>query len=105
MFIWLISGKLCAQNVTITPNGISPESSGNSPFLKDGNSTIYHSYGGTPQDGVVPMPVNGTSSRLMWIPQKAAFRVGRVGNDLWDGNNIGKHSVAMGLSTKASGEN
>jgi len=99
MFIWLSFGKLYAQSITILPSGIIPVSS---PFLIDANSTIYHSYGGIPQDGVVLMPVNGTSSKMMWIPKKAAFRVGHVSSDFWDGNNIGKYSVAMGSNTKAS---
>jgi hypothetical protein len=49
------------------------------------------------------LPINGTGSRLMWIPQKAAFRVGTTFTDDWDAANIGLHSFAAGFNTKAVG--
>ena len=48
-------------------------------------------------------PINGIGTRMMWYPDKAAFRVGHVDNLNWDKNNIGIYSIAMGFSTKASG--
>jgi len=52
--------------------------------------------------------VEGAGTRMMWYPAKAAFRAGRVGaasgwEDVWDANNIGVHSVAFGVDTRASG--
>jgi hypothetical protein len=49
-------------------------------------------------------PVSGPGSRLMWIPNKAAFRAGSVGSE-WDDANIGLYSIAFGNGTKANGVN
>jgi hypothetical protein len=48
-------------------------------------------------------PISGTGTRLMWIPSKAAFRAGYVEGNLWDNENIGTNSVAMGYITNANG--
>jgi trimeric autotransporter adhesin len=48
-------------------------------------------------------PVSGAGTRMMWYPDKAAFRAGEVEGTNWDGNMIGYNSVAMGRNTKASG--
>ena len=48
-------------------------------------------------------PASGAGSRMMWYPQKAAFRVGSVEGTEWDKNNIGSYSFAAGFNTKASG--
>jgi len=49
-------------------------------------------------------PVTGAGTRLMWYPDKAAFRAGYVESTQWDKANIGRHSVAAGLNVIASGE-
>lgn len=49
-------------------------------------------------------PVSGTGIRMMWYPDKAAFRVGRATNDNWDKANIGNYSIGLGFGTKAVGE-
>jgi Chaperone of endosialidase len=49
-------------------------------------------------------PVQGAGSRMMWFPQKAAFRVGLVEDNQWDKTNIGAYSFATGLNTKAKGD-
>lgn len=51
------------------------------------------------------IPVENAGTRLMWYPAKAAFRAGMAGFDQWNDSNIGDYSVAMGLSTIASGNN
>ncbi|HMU46208.1 MAG TPA: tail fiber domain-containing protein [Chitinophagaceae bacterium] len=51
-------------------------------------------------------PIEGAGSRMMWYPQKAAFRVGIVestGTTWWNKDNIGRFSFACGYSTMASG--
>ena len=50
-------------------------------------------------------PVIGEGVRMMWYPDKAAFRAGYVQTDNWDESNIGNYSVAIGKNTKASGDN
>jgi hypothetical protein len=49
-----------------------------------------------------PVPVSGAGTRMMWYPDKGAFRVGGVAGDEWDTENIGFSSVAMGFGTIAS---
>lgn len=47
----------------------------------------------------------GAGTRLLWYPEKAAFRAGYVSGTLWDDFNIGLHSLAIGEDTWASGSN
>ncbi len=49
------------------------------------------------------LPINGPGTRFMWIPEKAAFRVGLVQNASWDADSIGTSSIAMGGNTRAVG--
>ncbi|MCP9762449.1 tail fiber domain-containing protein [Lacihabitans soyangensis] len=50
-------------------------------------------------------PISGNGTRLMWIPSRAAFRVGSVFNNsrAWDADSIGKFSFSSGYNTKAIG--
>lgn len=48
-------------------------------------------------------PVNGPGTRMMWYPDKAAFRVGHVFNNNWDRDSIGVFSMGMGSGSKAWG--
>jgi hypothetical protein len=50
-----------------------------------------------------PIPAEGAGVRLMWHPAKAAFRAGEDITGFWNDANIGTHSVAFGIDTKASG--
>lgn len=47
-------------------------------------------------------PVQGAGTRLMWYPQKGAFRAGWVEDNRWNKDSIGIFSIAMGHSTLAS---
>ncbi|RYU92640.1 tail fiber domain-containing protein [Emticicia agri] len=50
-----------------------------------------------------PIPLNEVGTRLMWIPNQSAFRVGTVRNtSCWSFENIGSFSFASGLDTRAS---
>ncbi|MCD4756607.1 tail fiber domain-containing protein [bacterium] len=49
-------------------------------------------------------PDLGAGTRMVWYPQKSAFRVGRVTGTHWNETNIGNYSVAMGYDTAASGD-
>ncbi|MFO7933179.1 MAG: tail fiber domain-containing protein [Bacteroidales bacterium] len=49
-------------------------------------------------------PASGGGARMMWYPDKAAFRAGGVNSNEWDKNKIGTNSVAMGHGTTASGD-
>ncbi|MBO2011011.1 tail fiber domain-containing protein [Hymenobacter negativus] len=46
----------------------------------------------------------GTGTRLLWYPQKAAFRAGYVDATQWDDANIGSYSIAAGYNTRALGD-
>ncbi len=59
------------------------------------------SYSSPPPTG--SMPASGAGARMVWQPQKAAFRAGHVRDDEWDDNNVGYFSVAMGTNTRAIG--
>ena len=48
-------------------------------------------------------PLQGAGRRMMWYPDKSAFRVGLVEESQWDKNNIGTNSFASGFNTTASG--
>jgi hypothetical protein len=50
-----------------------------------------------------PLPVSGAGSRLIWYPEKGAFRAGFVNNKQWDSDSIGKYSIAAGVNCKATG--
>jgi len=91
--------------------------------LKNGNTGIgttspdalLHTYGAGTSGGNVLFegyfksmnpgnpPASGTGTRMMWYPDKAAFRVGYVSGTLWDKNSVGNYSFAAGESTTASG--
>ncbi|MBP6730472.1 MAG: hypothetical protein KA149_00345 [Chitinophagales bacterium] len=49
-------------------------------------------------------PVSGAGTRMMWYPQKAAFRVGAVSGTEWNKDSVGSFSLAVGENTKAKGE-
>lgn len=48
-------------------------------------------------------PASDAGTRLMWYPDKAAFRAGRVTGSEWNKQNTGNHSVGFGLNSIASG--
>ncbi|MEP7116521.1 MAG: tail fiber domain-containing protein [Acidobacteriota bacterium] len=57
--------------------------------------------GGTLNTGI--LPASGPGTRMMWHPNKAAFRAGSVTLPVWDDVNIGRYSAAFGLNTLAAG--
>jgi hypothetical protein len=50
------------------------------------------------------IPAAGSGTRLMWYPERAAFRVGYVDGTQWDDANIGSYSIAGGYNTRAFGD-
>ncbi len=88
----VISVNVFSQNVgigTTTPNALL--------HVKRG-AVLFDSTIGT-------TPISGPGTRMMWIPEKAAFRAGMVNGTQWDDNNIGIYSFASGVNCKASGDN
>ncbi len=50
-------------------------------------------------------PIEGSGRRMMWYPERGAFRAGGVASTNWNSDSIGAYSVAMGWDTKAKGSN
>lgn len=48
-------------------------------------------------------PVSGAGTRMMWYPDKAAFRAGGATDKEWDKDSTGNYSFAAGVDTKAKG--
>ncbi len=69
--------------------------------IGEGNVLFQGIYKGTPGDP----PASGGGTRMMWYPDKAAFRVGRVSSTQWDKDSIGNYSFATGENVKAKGHN
>lgn len=55
--------------------------------------------------GTGSVPAEGSGTRLMWYPRRAAFRAGYINGTQWDDANIGNYSVAIGENVRASGDN
>lgn len=68
------------------------------------NGGLY--VGGAYDGGISNDPVAlGAGTRLIWFPERAAFRAGQVYGNYWDNVNIGDWSVAMGEEVRALGAN
>lgn len=48
-------------------------------------------------------PVSGAGTRMMFVPNKGAFRAGGVAGTQWDHANIGEYSTAFGYNAQAEG--
>ncbi len=104
------------STISVTENFI-PKSTGSnlatSSIFDNGNigigtsspSAKFHIYNGSVlfEGATGYTPISGAGTRMMWIPFKKAFRAGEAWSDEWDNSNIGNHSVAMGIGTKALG--
>lgn len=75
------------------------------PAATMSSGLVNGSFVATGSLGAGTLPASGNGVRMMWYPGKAAFRAGYAYDDYWDDANVGKYSVAMGSSTKASGDN
>jgi len=64
-----------------------------------GNVLFVGEYKSTANQG--SPPVTGAGTRMMWYPDKGAFRAGRVTSTEWDKDSIGDYSVAFGYSAIA----
>lgn len=48
------------------------------------------------------VPASGSGTRMMWHPDKAVFRAGRVNGTQWNNENVGPYSTAFGFNSIAS---
>lgn len=65
----------------------------------EGNVLFTGQWKGSPG----PAPLLGPGSHMMWYPDKAAFRAGRITGTQWNTENIGNNSSATGFNSIASG--
>jgi hypothetical protein len=70
---------------------------------KNGNMVLKNPTTVTTVPGGFTVPISGAGTRMMWLPEKSAFRVGTVSDTEWDATNIGLWSFASGFSSQASG--
>jgi hypothetical protein len=74
--------------------------------LGDGQGSVV--FVGEFKENSSPIPVEGIGTRLLWHPDKAAFRVGRISDEgtgfeiMWNNEFIGNNSMAWGNNTRAS---
>ncbi len=70
------------------------------------DSNVLFSTSGDIPSSPKNFPVLGEGRKMIWYPEKAAFRAGYVGSfgaTYWNSNNIGNYSFATGNNTRASG--
>ncbi len=97
IIIFLTCLNVAAQNVgigTTTPIARLHVADSNVLFTGPSSFTNYN----PPQ---LP-PLQGAGTRMMWYPQKGAFRAGWVEDNRWNKDSIGIFSIALGHSTLAS---
>ncbi len=67
------------------------------------DSSVLFSAAGDIPASLHNTPISKGGRRMMWYPDKAAFRAGYAVFDEWDSVNIGKYSVGMGYGNMATG--
>ncbi len=72
-------------------------------IYKNGNLLARNPTAVSTDPGSIPIPVSGEGTRMMWIPEKGAFRAGTVVGPQWDADSIGTWSFAGGFGTQAKG--
>jgi hypothetical protein len=72
-------------------------------LLTDGVRVATDGFAVTGELGTGAIPLTGPGARLMWYPNRAAFRAGVVSGSQWDDNAVGLGSIALGQNTSASG--
>lgn len=98
-----LPGLAAAQHPTAVTSIVNSDADTTMEVNYNGSLLMPGTYNPTaPNDSI---PAEGAGNRLMWYPAKAAFRAGQVGSTQWDASNIGLHSVAFGVDTRAIGDN
>jgi len=65
------------------------------------DSVVLFSAAGPVEYPTLSTIISGAGRRMLWYPQKAAFRVGYVDGVNWDKDSIGYYSFATGVNTRA----
>ena len=100
---WTLSGTNIYNNNTTGKVGIGTSTPLALLHVADSN-VVFSAAGDVPSTPGNPA-ISGSGRRMMWYPDKAAFRVGYVNGAEWDKDSVGDNSVAMGRNTKARSNN
>jgi hypothetical protein len=87
-----------AQNGNVGVNTSNPLA-----ILHVADSSVLFSAAGDIPATPANVPISGNGRRMMWYPEKAAFRVGYANGVNWNKDSIGNYSFASGWDTKAIG--
>jgi autotransporter adhesin len=104
----LISGTggswINTEPLLILGNGSSAATRHNAMVVyKNGNMVLKNPTTVTTDPVGFTVPISGVGTRMMWMPEKSAFRAGTVEGTQWDAINVGTWSFATGRNTRASG--
>eukprot|EP01041_Mallomonas_annulata_P000225 gene225-410_t len=99
---WTTSGANIYNNNTSGKVGIGTNTPTARLHVADSN-VVFAASGDVPITAGNPS-ISGAGRRMMWYPDKSAFRAGYVYGTAWDINNVGNYSVAMGRNTTASAQ-
>jgi hypothetical protein len=97
---------IASPSLAQTPDSALAISSGGAGLFRV-NVDAGALFGGT-YDGDIDgnnIPAEGSGTRMMWYPNKGAFRAGGINGTQWDAANIGDYSVAIGQDVRASASN
>jgi hypothetical protein len=95
-FFFMLESAYCQGKV-----GINTTTPAAMLHVKD-SSVVFTGINPLPGTPGVP-PVSGAGTRMMWYPDKAAFRVGSVLGTQWNKDSIGNFSFVSGIESMAKG--
>ncbi|MFM9911853.1 MAG: tail fiber domain-containing protein [Chitinophagaceae bacterium] len=101
LFIVVLMFGYCIGNTQIGKVGINTNNPLAMLHVKD-SSVLFSGASVIPASQRNP-PVSGGGVRMMWYPDKAAFRTGYVAGLNWNKDSIGDFSFASGSNSKAKG--
>ncbi len=99
IYLSLFTSHLQAQVGKVGINTTTPQAM---LHVKDSSVLFTGVTGALPGSPGNP-PASGGGIRMMWYPDKAAFRVGRVIDANWNKDSIGEYSFGSGYNTRAIG--
>jgi hypothetical protein len=101
----LLAACLSAPAAAQTDSAFAVSYNGTTLFRINNDAGAYHSGTYDGDASGTGIPIEGSGTRLLWYPRKAAFRAGGISGTQWDAANIGSYSVAIGQDVRASGDN